>query len=251
MADEVSTERLLQVVEDEGRALLEFARGGELGLAVPGCPGWALSDLVTHLASVYRWVGVVVGEGRRERPERVETEDPSPLHALETAHARLLEVLHAASPELDCWTIWPAPNALHYWVRRQAHETLVHRVDAQNAVTQAILGSVEADPVIAADGVDEMVTGFAQRFHGRLRSSVPATISLHATDVDRRWWIRLGPGELESGRGEVGQVGEARTEVKALSGELLLLLWNRRTWDGLTVTGDDGALRAWQRGARL
>jgi hypothetical protein len=75
-----------------------------------------------------------------------------------------------------------------------------------------------------------------------MRSAVSCTISLHATDVGRRWWIRLGPGEPDFGRGDA----VATTEVVGRSGELLLLLWNRRGWDGLMLSGDEGPLRIWQ-----
>jgi uncharacterized protein (TIGR03083 family) len=240
---------LLQVLEDEGHALLKLARGAELTRPVPECPDWTAEDLVRHLTGVYRMVGLTVAERRRERPSRAELtgDDGDPMRALADAHARVVTLLRDAPDDLDCWTIWPAPNAREYWIRRQAHETLVHRADMQNAVSGTMLGCAEVEPEIAADGVDEMVTGFAQRYRGRLRSAVPYTISLSATDAGRHWWIRLGPGEPEFGRGEAA----ATTEVAARSSELLLLLWNRRSWEGLTVTGNEAPLRIWRSDAHL
>ena len=38
-------------------------------------------------------------------------------------------------------------------------------------------------------------------------------------------------------------------EVHARAGELLLLLWNRRTADGLDIRGDHAVLQEWERGA--
>src|SRR4029450_13488361 len=46
-------------------------------------------------------------------------------------HATLVDALSAADPALDCWTFLPAPSPLGFWARRQAHETAIHRVDAQ------------------------------------------------------------------------------------------------------------------------
>jgi uncharacterized protein (TIGR03083 family) len=255
---EVSWPRLARVVEDEGRALLESVRDVDPARRVPGCPGWTVADLLAHLASVYRWVTTIVGERRSKPPSPQERAvlDGGPrdgqelLDALEVAHGRVLATLCEAPEDLDCWTLWPASQGRYYWLRRQAHETLVHRVDAQNAVAGARAGSAGVDPEIAADGVDEMVTGFAAyRYRRRLRMPSPATLSLHATDVDRRWWVRLGPEDSQFGRGAVDDPGQ--TEVRANSDELLLLLWNRRDWAGLTVTGDDEPLRVWQRDACL
>ena len=39
---------------------------------MPGCPGWTVADLVAHLDGVYRWVCLIVGERRSERPPRHE-----------------------------------------------------------------------------------------------------------------------------------------------------------------------------------
>jgi uncharacterized protein (TIGR03083 family) len=242
---------LLRVLEDEGRRLLELAAGG-LDRPVPGCPGWTVADLVAHLDGVYRWVCLIVGERRSERPPRheraaldlTETDEQALLRAAAQAHAQVVDVLRGAPGDLDCWTVWPAPDSRYHWIRRQAHETQVHRADVQDAVTG---GEVELDPVAAADGVDEVVLGFATRYP--LRAPVPCTLALHATDVDRWWWLRFGDGEPEFGRGRVGD--PARTDVHGSSTELLLLLWNRRGWDGLQVVGDDLALKAWRQTGHL
>lgn len=253
-AADLSSEQLLRVLDDEGRTLLKLAGGTDMSRPVASCPGWTIADLVTHLTSVYRWAGLVVREGRHERPSRAapdepERDGPALLGALAEAHAQLVETLRAAPGDLDCWTVWPAQDARQWWTRRQAHETLVHRVDVQNAAAGRTSDGADLLPAIAADGVDEMVMGFANRYRDRLRSSVPGTMSLHATDVDRRWWIRLGTTEPEFGRGSGDD--PAPTRISALGGELLLLLWNRRTWQGLDITGPDDALRAWRRAAHL
>ncbi|MFL6052668.1 MAG: maleylpyruvate isomerase N-terminal domain-containing protein [Actinoallomurus sp.] len=123
-----------------------------------GCPGWTIADLVTHLGSVYRWVGLIVGERRNERPspqERAaldcaERRDQALLAALAMAHAQVVEVLWSAPADLDCWSMWPAANSRHYWIRRQAHETLVHRVDVQNAASGETAACADVDGPVAA-----------------------------------------------------------------------------------------------------
>jgi uncharacterized protein (TIGR03083 family) len=48
-------------------------------------------------------------------------------------HAELVRALRSADPRLSCWTFLPAPSSLAFWARRQAHETAIHRADAESA----------------------------------------------------------------------------------------------------------------------
>src|SRR5207302_5692344 len=90
-------------------------------------------------------------------------------------HGALVRALPDAPPDLQCFTFLPAPSALAFWARRQAHETAIHRVDAELAG-----GSVTPfDPAFAADGIDELLRGFVARPGGRLRSSEPRVIGVH------------------------------------------------------------------------
>ena len=43
------------------------------------------------------------------------------------------DTLRTADPAVRCWTFLPAPSPLAFWARRQAHETAIHRADAQLA----------------------------------------------------------------------------------------------------------------------
>jgi hypothetical protein len=159
----------------------------------------------------------------------------------------LVQVLRTAPADLTCWTHWPVPAGRDYWIRRQTHETVVHNIDVHNAVRGAPGDGAELDPVLASDGIDEMVCGFAQRFRPRLRQSPPHVLALHTVDTDRWWWIRLGPGDPEFGRGRTDQ----GTVLSGRSGAVLLWLWNRREPAGLDVTGDPAALRAWREYGHL
>ena len=76
-----------------------------------------------------------------------------------------------------------APPARAFWARRQAHETTIHRVDAAAARQgrPPKPDEVELDPALAADGLDELLTGFLPRNSSRFRRP------------SRRacWWHRL------------------------------------------------------------
>lgn len=101
----------------------------------------------------------------------------------------------------------------------------------------------------AADGVDELVCGFAYRYRQHLRAETPRTLALRATDTGHRWWIGIEPGKPTYYRGPAPTAVDP--EVHTLSGELLLLLWNRRTSEGLDVRGDRNVLKIWHRHAHL
>src|SRR6202044_1362579 len=85
--------------------------------------------------------------------------DPDLLSWFRAGHAALVETLSGADPAVQCATFMPAPSPLAFWARRQAHETAIHRADAESAD-----GTVpQYPPGFAADGIDELIMGFGQR----------------------------------------------------------------------------------------
>lgn len=251
--------RYLDELEAEGQRILRLARTHGLAGEISMCPGWTMRELVSHLGFVYRWAATIVGEARSARPgpdEQATLHDPDPdddqgvVDRLEQAFAQLVVTLRDAPPDLDCWTIWPVSTpSREFWIRRQVHETLVHRVDAECGAGIPDIGGGHLGAAIATDGVDEMVCGFAGRYRHNLRSEAPRTMWLRATDTGRSWWIALGPDEPAFGRGRPRATVD--TEVHGRGGELLLLLWNRRTAEGLDVRGDRRTLDDWHRNAHL
>ena len=85
----------------------------------------------------------------------------------------LVVVLH------DMPTFLPAPSPLAMWARRQAHETAIHRYDAQHATGT----SAGFDPAFASDGIDELVSGFAPRAD-QFPTKSSRTMVVHAEDTD-------------------------------------------------------------------
>ncbi|MGH9217172.1 MAG: maleylpyruvate isomerase N-terminal domain-containing protein [Acidimicrobiales bacterium] len=65
-------------------------------------------------------------------------------------HARLVRELETADPEFPYFTWFRGDAPLTMWARRQAHETAVHRVDADLAAGWASTFA----PAFAADGID-------------------------------------------------------------------------------------------------
>ncbi len=122
---------------------------------VPGCPGWTATDLVRHVATFHTLVAQWVTDGRR--PDEWQRA-PLPGQTLHTwarsCSDRLLNAVGTVDPATPCSTWSPYDQTIGFWVRRMAHETLVHRVDLEQSL--GIGWSV--DPVIAADGIDEALT---------------------------------------------------------------------------------------------
>ncbi|HEY3603729.1 MAG TPA: maleylpyruvate isomerase family mycothiol-dependent enzyme [Sporichthyaceae bacterium] len=249
----------LDLLAAEGKLTVD-ACTGRLDEAIPFCPAWTGRDLALHLAGVYRWVTAMVGGRLPEPPDKdlraALYTDPNPaddagvLGRLQLALDGVVDVLRAGPVDLDCWTIWPGYSPRDFWIRRQLHETLVHRVDAQNlgrSETDAIRGA-ELDTTVAADGVDEMMLGFSGRYR-KLRHPEPVTLAVHATDAGAAWWCTIGPESLDTGGGAAP--GSADAALSGRAGELLLWLWNRRSAAGLEVSGDPTVLEIWTSNAHL
>ena len=128
------------------------------------------------------------------------------------------------------------------WARRQAHETAVHRFDAQDAI-----GAVsEFDPVFAADGIDELVSGFAPR-KDQFPTKSQRTMVVHAEDTGDRWHLTLAADGITTVRGD----GPADVTLSGDAADIYLALWNRGKDSALTVKGDRQLLDLWHDNVRV
>jgi len=236
----------------EGGLLAGAADGTSMDAAVPTCPGWVLRDLVRHVGMVHRWATVYLGQCRmtvltedeeREQLEPAPDGDDRLVDWYRAGHAVLVDALSDAPADLECWHFMPAPSPLAFWARRQAHEAAIHRVDAESASGRL----TPFDPAFAVDGIDEMLNGFMPRRVKRLRTERPRSLYLHATDTGDDWLIRLDPRQVRVSN----ETGPADCAVHATAGELYVLLWNRRSTDGLRVDGDDELLAHWRDNAQV
>ena len=163
--------------------------------AVPTCPEWTVRDLVRHMGGVHRWAtGFVRGRTEPSTPTSTRwsapgRRTPSWLAWLAQGCADLVAALAAAPGDLQCWTFLPAPSPLAMWARRQAHETAIHRVDAQLA---AGLSLSPWAPAFAADGIDELLSLFVPRRSTALHADPPVTLVVRCADIDASWLLRLG-----------------------------------------------------------
>lgn len=240
-------------------AAISVAAGAGLDAPVPSCPGWTMATLVTHLAYLYAgraqlvrrrahdniarsyddlglppehkdWFGSQVSarwEG--ERPPM-----PPDLVALFDRTAADLEAeLRATAPSEHVWT-WHEPDqTAGFWQRRMAHETAIHRWDAQLAHDTP--APIEAE--LAADGVDETFDVLLWR-RRRGATALPAgsgeTYHFHRTDGPGEWLVRFAA----DGPVVTREHATAGVTVRGSAGDLMLFLWHRIPADGLEVSGD-------------
>jgi uncharacterized protein (TIGR03083 family) len=237
-------------LERDGVLLATAADQAGLGTVVPPCRPWRVRDLLRHLGFVHRWAAGYVSQAREEMVDGPGEDelllagpgDAELLGWFRDGHAELVRALRSADPRLRCWTFLPAPSALAFWARRQAHETAIHRADAESAAGEVATAGFPAP--FAADGIDELIMGFWAR--GRARADQASSLQIRATDTGAEWLVELGAGTAARRR-----AAAADCTLAGPASDLYLLLWNRPPRDGqdadrVTVGGDPGVLRLWQ-----
>jgi uncharacterized protein (TIGR03083 family) len=250
-------------LRSEGELLAGAAERAGLDAPVPACPGWCVRDLLKHVGYVHRWAAGYVREQHAKWVDRASEaailaggpgDDELPGWFRE-GHASLVRVLEAADPDMTCWTFLDAPSSVAFWARRQAHETAIHRVDAEQAAAGARTpGTADGAPFaprFAADGIDELIMGFVGRNAKRGSwDGPPGILAIHSDDgagATADWRVVAEQGHLAVAR----ETGPADCDVTGPAADLYLLLWNRRGTDGLGVHGDGSLLADFRRHAAV
>jgi uncharacterized protein (TIGR03083 family) len=228
----------LSRLEGDGPLLAVAAAEAGWDAPVPGTR-WTVRELVTHVSGVHRWATDIVatsGRGFDTDAGRAVGTGPPDDELTEwflAGHAALVGTLRAAPAGVECATFLPAPSPLAFWARRQAHETAVHRGDAERAT-----GDVTPYPAdFAQDGIAELLLGFAARKSNALETA--GTISLKASDGPS-WLITMGGERILAGEDE----SAADATVAGTSSELYAWLWNRPSQ--ARVTGDEAIADLWR-----
>ena len=227
--------------------LADVARDAALSAPVPTCPGWDLRELVRHLGGVHTWATTYVASPRAE-PIRQSLEeqvggwpdDDELLDWFRDGGDRLADVIAEAEPSLETWTFLEAPTPLLFWARRQAHETAIHRVDAELTVGE---GPAGFDATLAADGIDELLTAFITRPRRGPRHATPVALGVDADDVSRAWTVRF---DAEGCATERGAAGETDVRAHGTADELYRWVWNRLPLDGVRLEGDRALAQVWR-----
>jgi uncharacterized protein (TIGR03083 family) len=238
---------LVDAVRREGAALTAAARAAGVDAPVPSCDGWTVADLLSHVGRIHRWVAGIVGAGG-EAPAQHWSQTVAPTNDLVEWFAAgvplLADALERAGADAPAWS-WAPTQSTSMWSRRMAHETAVHRWDAQAAAG----GCEPIDATLAVDGIDEVFDVLPHRRGAERVVGNGETIHLHATDAPGEWLVTLTPD------GPVVTHAHAKGDVAARAGasDLLLFVWGRVGVDapGFDVFGDAELLSRWQQLARF
>jgi uncharacterized protein (TIGR03083 family) len=239
-----------QYLESLAENVDQFVAAAELGLEprVSACPEWTVGQLVVHLGDVYDfWSRLVENRipdeaGVKAMHEKLAGERTARDSAAFSGSERALEyfrdraaaiqrVLLAADPGQANWTWWPPNQTAGFVQRRMAHETTIHRWDAQAAhgVQQPV-----SPATVAADGIDEYLRNGLTGWPDEEANYAKASFHIHCTDTDGEWLIRAAENEValspEHAKADVAITGPATN--------LLLWLWERIPADGLIIHGD-------------
>ncbi|MBC7592794.1 MAG: maleylpyruvate isomerase family mycothiol-dependent enzyme [Kineosporiaceae bacterium] len=206
---------------------------------VPACEGMVLGELVRHVGSVHRVASQWVREGRRPTTWATAPEAGDNLAAwARRGGADLLETLTRRHPAQQCSTWSATDRTVGFWIRRMAHETAMHRVDA----CQAVDAPWSVNPQLATDGVAEALelwlgTRLGSQVGGSGRAvRLVASAGLGTKVVD--WTVRPLMTLVEFG----GDPAGADVTVTGAPAALWAWTWGRSDKDHpVNVVGDKGA----------
>jgi uncharacterized protein (TIGR03083 family) len=246
----LSYDAYLRHLQAESSRFREVLADCDLDAPVPSCPEWTAADLLWHLGggevqNFWAWIVAHRPAGHEGYPEPSRPDSAAGLfEAFDSATAALTAALGSADPADHAWT-WGTEQTVGFIARRQAHEALIHRVDAELAAGT----SSDLDPALAADGVEECLAvmyggcppwGTFTPGNGLLRFDI--------ADAGESLWVRLGrftgtdPEGATHDEDDLNVVDEPGRDpdvvVTGPAGPMDAWLWHRGDDAAITVAGD-------------
>ncbi|MGI8679091.1 MAG: maleylpyruvate isomerase family mycothiol-dependent enzyme [Jatrophihabitans sp.] len=239
----------LAYVRSESQRFAAALRHVDPAAAVPSCPDWTAADLLWHLAGVHSmWAMIVRDRVRELDPEAAPPPRPDAYDALfdfyERSTAELVDALASTPDDTPVWT-W-APDQHVGFVRRfQAHEALIHRIDAE--LTAGTLPT-PLPPDLAADGID-VVLRYSMSWRPGWATWTPTggVGLIQASDTGDRHTVRLGgwggtspdTGKTFDDEAAIELADDAAPtfSVTAPAANLDAWLWNRPGFAEVSVDG--------------
>ena len=229
----------LGAIEREGQLLLKAA-DGNLGGIIPACPGWTVQTVLVHLGRVYRSVSDHVTSRSTEMIAFEKTPSPDSFEVVNwfrDSQALLLDALRDADPDDAVWT-WSDDKTAGFYQRRMAHETAMHRYDAEASTGTP----TPFDGDLAADGIAELYEVVMPFNLVRREVTLPSgSLHLHRSDGEGEWMVKGVDGAVtlthEHGKGDVA--------VRGAASDLFVFAWHRGMPDTLQIFGDEAVARAW------
>jgi uncharacterized protein (TIGR03083 family) len=250
----ITAERWYAEIEASTEIMAGIVHGADLTRVVPTCPEWTLRQLATHVGRAHRWAAEIASTRSaefipfRQVPDGRIPDDPA-LHApwLRAGAEQLIQAVREAGSD-PVWT-FAGLRPASFWARRMAHETAVHRADAE--ITVGRQPNVDAD--IAVDGIDEWLDSMSGAIPEDAQAdALPegAVLHVHATDEGLdgagEWLVRREGSEVTVQPGH----GKGDVALRGPASRLLLVLVRRVPPDDpqVEVLGDSGLLTGWLAG---
>jgi uncharacterized protein (TIGR03083 family) len=211
--------------EREGARFVARATQADVAATVPGCPDWRVSDLLAHVGFVHRWARHLVAVRASDRisaREMALSRGPVTPAWLAEGVRDVLVTLRVSDPDDAMWA-WGADQHVRFWARRMLHETLVHRVDLEEAMGVAS----EIDSIVALDAIDEFLANLerAGDFSPAVKNLVgTGEVIAFRTDEGPHWDVRLSPNGFEV----VEEPARVDAVVNGPACDVLLVLYRRR-----------------------
>lgn len=232
------------------------SQDGVFDLPVPSCPDWKVDDLVRHLGQIYEWVCSHVARGVSTPPEQTTwreypvdppAADASTVEWWNERYRRLLALLDDLDPALPAWNWAPQPKKAIFWHRRMAHETALHRWDAQMAT--GLAEPIEAK--LAADALTEALDTWLASGRRHRPDSRQGMVALQATDLDQVWYVRLrgeGIALLDTDTLLDDDDHHERATASGSASDLVLAVYGRVPFELLQTSGEPELLEGLRTG---
>ncbi|MEM7094747.1 MAG: maleylpyruvate isomerase family mycothiol-dependent enzyme [Actinomycetota bacterium] len=237
MAVGLSGAEMLGALEREAARIAEVVTAEGLAEPVPRLGRWKVRDVVAHLGGVHEWAARIVRDRSRDGPgfRKSKLDGDELLTWFADGAADLITVLGDADLDDPCPNFNPGSEpTVGWWLRRQLHETAVHRWDIERALDA--LSSIEPDQ--ALDAVGEFLDVYVRT---RGKHVLDAPLVIESTEPAAQWLLTPAkkPGRIDVETLD-GHEANADSSVVGPPEGLLLALWGRLTVAeaGLALTGD-------------
>ena len=245
MSTQLGLEQHLEALERSGAALGEAAAAAGLDAKVPTCPGWDVSQLLTHQGMVHRWAAANLrGEGDHDTAASVAEARAAAsvldwyVHGLAT----LVDTIRITAEDAEAMVfLRDAPPPRRFWARRQAHRVYPQRrrdLGRPSAVADLRRRRRRSGAGHRRDR--RALMGFITRGSGR---PPPSHVLVRTDDTGHAWTLRISHGPIVTTPGETER---PEAVFSGTASQLYLSLWNRA--DEITSNGRSDLVDQWRGG---
>ncbi len=230
---------LVDAIRAQGAALRESAIQAGPDIPVATCPDWRVHDLIAHIGGVHAFI-LQATHGDQPKFARSSGSWTDVVDHWDRVFGALLTRMSNAHADEQVWTPPGTPPVLRSLARRAAHETAIHRLDADSAVKD--LKTLVFGTEFAADGIDEFLGTLLPAITARRPPMVAGTILYHAADAGRIWQLRLDVGKPVVTTEPTDSGVDADLTVVGTADAVYRSVWGRPST--AVVTGDRSILTA-------